>query len=67
MRPFFMSIVSPTNHWMFVASNGGLTAGHKHAELARLPSKEVSAAIRVKKGGRRVIFATSLVGMGHSD
>jgi hypothetical protein len=29
MRPFFMSIVSVSNHWMFIASNGGLTAGRK--------------------------------------
>ncbi|MGB5499417.1 MAG: hypothetical protein WBM77_10855, partial [Maribacter sp.] len=27
MRPFFMSIVSDANHWMFISSNGGLTAG----------------------------------------
>ena len=37
MRPFFMSIVSPTNHWMFISSNGGLTAGRKNAEYALFP------------------------------
>ncbi len=37
MRPFFMSIVSDGNHWMFVASNGGLTAGRKNAEFALFP------------------------------
>ena len=26
MRPFFMSIVSDSDHWMFISSNGGLTA-----------------------------------------
>mgnify|MGYP000173917478 CR=1 FL=1 len=31
MRPFFMTIVSDSNHWMFVSSNGGLTAGRKNA------------------------------------
>ncbi|MFT7284908.1 hypothetical protein, partial [Nonlabens sp.] len=31
MRPFFMSIVSDSNHWMFVSSNGGLTAGRKNS------------------------------------
>jgi len=25
MRPFFMSIVSDSNHWMFISSNGSLT------------------------------------------
>ncbi|TAE09869.1 MAG: hypothetical protein EAY72_11995 [Bacteroidetes bacterium] len=37
MRPFFMSIVSSSNHWLFVASNGGLTAGRKNAEYALFP------------------------------
>ncbi|WP_020570649.1 hypothetical protein [Neolewinella persica] len=37
MRPFFMSIVSDANHWMFISSNGGLTAGRKDAEYALFP------------------------------
>jgi hypothetical protein len=37
MRPFFMSIVSDSNHWMFISSNGGLTAGRKDAEYALFP------------------------------
>ncbi len=37
MRPFFMSIVSDANHWMFVSSNGGLTAGRKNPEYALFP------------------------------
>lgn len=37
MRPFFMSIVSDANHWMFLSSNGGLTAGRKNAEFALFP------------------------------
>lgn len=37
MLPFFMSIVSDSNHWMFIASNGGLTAGRKNAEYALFP------------------------------
>jgi hypothetical protein len=37
MRPFFMSIVSPSNHWMFLSSNGGLTAGRQNAESALFP------------------------------
>jgi hypothetical protein len=27
MSPFFISVVSDSDHWLFVASNGGLTAG----------------------------------------
>ncbi|MCK0110003.1 hypothetical protein MWU58_11910 [Flavobacteriaceae bacterium S0825] len=37
MRSFFMSIVSDSNHWMFISSNGGLTAGRKNAEYALFP------------------------------
>ena len=37
LRPFFMSIVSDSNHWMFISSNGGLSAGRKNAEYALFP------------------------------
>lgn len=37
MRPFFMSIVSDSNHWMFISSNGGLTAGRKDCDMALFP------------------------------
>ena len=37
MRPFFMSIVSDANHWLFIGSNGGLSAGRKNAENALFP------------------------------
>lgn len=37
MPPFFMSIVSDSNHWMFVSSNGGITAGRANADFALFP------------------------------
>ena len=37
MSPFFMSIVSDSNHWLFISSNGGLSAGRKDAEHALFP------------------------------
>jgi hypothetical protein len=37
IRPFFMSIVSDSNHWMFISSNGGLTAGRKNSEYSLFP------------------------------
>lgn len=37
LRPFFMSVVSDSNHWMFISSNGGLTAGRKNAQYAIFP------------------------------
>jgi len=37
MRPFFMTMVSDSNHWMFISSNGGLTAGRKDCDIALFP------------------------------
>ena len=37
MPPFFMSIVSSSDHWMFISSTGGLTAGRISAEQALFP------------------------------
>jgi hypothetical protein len=37
MRPFFMSMVSDSNHWMFISSNGGLSVGRKNPENALFP------------------------------
>ena len=34
MRPFFMSIVSNSDHWMFISSNGSLSAGRKNSNYA---------------------------------
>ena len=62
MRPFFMSIVSESNHWMFISSNGGLSAGRKNSEYALFPyytddkiteSAEITGSksiLRVNKG-----------------
>ncbi|MBN2485423.1 MAG: hypothetical protein JXB34_05590 [Bacteroidales bacterium] len=37
MQPFFISIVSDSDHWMFLSSNGGLTCGRKNPENALFP------------------------------
>ena len=37
MPTFLMSIVSDSNHWMFIASNGGLTAGRTNADYSLFP------------------------------
>lgn len=37
LRPFFMSIVSDSNHWLFISSNGGLSAGRKNSDSALFP------------------------------
>ncbi len=68
MRPFFMSIVSDSNHWMFISSNGGLTAGRKNSEFALFPyysddkiteSSEITGAksiFQVKRNGKDYIW-----------
>ncbi len=37
MPDFFISIVSDSNHWMFISSNGSLTAGRKNRNNALFP------------------------------
>ncbi len=37
MPSFFMSIVSAADHWLFISSTGGLTAGRVNAESALFP------------------------------
>jgi hypothetical protein len=37
MTPFLMSIVSDSDHWLFVSSSGGLTAGRRDAANALFP------------------------------
>ncbi|XLS30810.1 hypothetical protein ACJD0Z_08245 [Flavobacteriaceae bacterium M23B6Z8] len=68
MRPFFMSIISDSNHWMFISSNGGLTAGRKNAEHSLFPyytddkiteSAEITGSktiFHVEKDGSAVIW-----------
>ncbi|MDM9630926.1 hypothetical protein [Robiginitalea aurantiaca] len=68
MRPFFMSIVSDSNHWMFISSNGGLTAGRKNSEFALFPyytddkiteSAEITGSktlLRLEKDGKTFLW-----------
>ena len=37
MPPFLMSLVSDSDHWLFVSSNGGLTAGRGDSDNALFP------------------------------
>lgn len=41
MPPFFINLVSSSDLWMFVASNGALTAGRRDAECALFPYQTV--------------------------
>ena len=37
MKDFFISVVSDSNHWMFISTRGGLTAGRINAQSALFP------------------------------
>ncbi|MDX8381194.1 MAG: hypothetical protein R8M14_03700 [Ghiorsea sp.] len=37
MPPFFMSVISDSDHWLFISSTGGLTAGRVSPETALFP------------------------------
>lgn len=37
IRPFFMSLVSHSDHWLFISSTGGLSAGRKDEDSALFP------------------------------
>lgn len=66
MAPFFISLVSDSDHWMFISSNGGLTAGRVSPETALFPYITVDriyestphtgsrTLLRVEQGGQRL-------------
>ena len=68
METFFMSIVSDSNHWLFIGSNGGLTAGRKNAQFSLFPyytsdkimeTADVSGSksiFQVEKDGETIIW-----------
>lgn len=41
MPPFFMSVVSADDHWLFVSSTGALSAGRGNPENALFPYRSV--------------------------
>lgn len=57
MPDFFISIVSDSDHWMFISSNGSLTAGRKDRDNALFPYYTVDKIHDYKgKTGSRSLF-----------
>ena len=57
LRPFLMSIVSDSNHWMFVSSNGGLTIGRQNSNYALFPYYTDDKLIEnAESAGSRTLF-----------
>ena len=60
MPPFFMSLVSSADHWLFIASTGGLTAGRTTADSALFPyeTEDKIAAHSEETGGKTIARVT---------
>ena len=65
MPPFFMSLVSSADHWLFISSTGGLTAGRQNAESALFPyeTEDKITANGEHTGGKTMVRVTR---HGHS-
>jgi hypothetical protein len=60
LSPFLMSIVSDSDHWMFISSNGGLTAGRKNANFALFPyyTDDKLSALAEVTGSKSLFWVT---------
>ena len=58
MSDFFMSIVSDSDHWMFISSNGSLSAGRKDRNNALFPYYTVDKIhdYRDKTGSKTIVM-----------
>jgi hypothetical protein len=58
MPPFFMSIVSHSDHWLFISSNGALTAGRKDPDHALFPyyNDDQITDLQDTTGNKSIIF-----------
>jgi hypothetical protein len=60
MDPFFMTLTSPSDHWLFISSSGGLTAGRKDSDSALFPYYTVDKVTenRANTGGISLFHIT---------
>lgn len=60
MPPFFMSLVSSSDHWLFISSSGGLSAGRVNADSALFPYETVDkiTAHSELTGGKTIFLVT---------
>ncbi|MCB0241521.1 MAG: hypothetical protein KDH08_23475, partial [Anaerolineae bacterium] len=60
MPPFFISLVSNADHWLFISSTGGLTAGRGNADMALFPYETVDKieAHSEQTGGKTILRVT---------
>ncbi|MCB8968810.1 MAG: hypothetical protein H6660_18165 [Ardenticatenaceae bacterium] len=66
MPPFFMTLVSGADHWLFISSTGGLTAGRTHADLALFPYEtEDKLTANSSHTGSKTVFLVTRNGRIH--
>jgi len=66
MDPFFISVISNVDHWLFVSSNGGLTAGRVSPDTALFPYITVDKIHdSTPHTGSKTILRVELNGMHH--
>ncbi|UCG24461.1 MAG: hypothetical protein JSW55_00185, partial [Chloroflexota bacterium] len=66
MPPFFMSLVSSADHWLFITSTGGLTAGRINADSALFPYEtEDKITAHGEKTGSKTIMRVNRDGKSH--
>ena len=60
MDPFFVTVVSDSDHWLFVSSLGGLTAGRRSPDHALFPYETVDRIhdAQDKTGSKTVLLVT---------
>jgi hypothetical protein len=60
MEPFFMSLVSSSDHWFFISSTGGLSAGRVNSEQSLFPYYTVDKITENSEntGAKVVLFVT---------
>ena len=67
MPPFFISMVSDSDHWMFVSSNGGLTAGRVSPDTALFPYITVDKLYEsTLHTGSKTLFRVAVQGVQHA-
>jgi len=66
MAPFFISLVSDSDHWLFISSTGGLTAGRVSPDTALFPYVTVDKIHEsVPHTGSKTLIATVANGQRH--
>ena len=60
MQPFFISLVSYTDQWLFISSSGGLTAGRKNPDNALFPytTDDKIHDSQEQTGSKTIVMAT---------